>query len=138
MKARLIREFETHNKKHFEAILKTLFPGKVVPFCAKRIGVPLDKSVSHITSDERKRLHRFCKDLRFQITSTRPMAEAIVTAGGVHLSEVHQGSMQSKLIPGLYIVGELLDLDADTGGYNLQIAWSTGWLAAEAIIKEGV
>ncbi|MBN2830565.1 MAG: NAD(P)/FAD-dependent oxidoreductase, partial [Candidatus Cloacimonetes bacterium] len=90
MKARLIREMELNNRKHFEAVLKTLFPGKVVSYCAKRIGVPLDKSVSHITAEERKNLHRFCKDLRFNISGTRPIEEAIVTAGGVDLKEVQQ------------------------------------------------
>ncbi len=136
MKARLIRELEDKNKRQFESVLRTLFPGKVVPFCAKRIAVPLKKPVSQITAKERTRLHRFCKDLRFNIKSTRAIEEAIITAGGVNLKEVQQSTMESKLIPGLYIVGELLDLDADTGGFNLQIAWSTAWLAADSIIEK--
>ncbi len=133
LKARLLREFEDKNKRQFESVLRTLFPGKVVPFCSKRISVPLNKPVSQITAKERIRLHRFCKDLRFKVKSTRSIEEAIITAGGVSLKEIQQSTMESKLIPGLYVIGELLDLDADTGGYNLQIAWSTAWLAAESV-----
>jgi len=136
MKERLLREIEKFNKRRFDWVLKTLFPGKLVPFCAEYIKVPLEKPVSQITAKERTRLHRFCKDLRFHITSTRPIEEAIVTAGGVHLNEINQKTMESKIIKGLYVVGELLDLDADTGGYNLQIAWSTAWLAAESIAED--
>ena len=88
-----------------------------------------------MAAGERRKILLLMKDLRFTITGCRPFKEAIITAGGVVTPEIDANTMESKLVRNLYFAGELLDLDADTGGYNLQIAFSTGWLAAESCIK---
>jgi hypothetical protein len=98
-------------------------------------GIPTDKLVNQISVGERKRLVSLLKSLRFNIVSPLPLAAAMVTAGGVSLKEVDPRTIASRLVAGLYLCGEVLDLDADTGGYNLQAAFSTGYVAGEQAAK---
>ena len=95
----------------------------------KYAGIPESRVVNSISREERKNLVRALKDFRLKITDTRPLAEAIVTRGGVSLKEIDPRTMESRIVKGLYLAGEVLDIDAYTGGYNLQIAFSTGYLA---------
>ncbi len=99
------------------------------------MGIPADKLAHQITAKERRKLRLWLKGFRLDVTRYRPLNEAIVTAGGVALNEVDPRTMQSKLVPGLYFAGEVLDLNADTGGYNLQAAFSTGALAGMSAAK---
>ncbi|MFH1999620.1 MAG: NAD(P)/FAD-dependent oxidoreductase, partial [Planctomycetota bacterium] len=92
-----------------------------------------EKAGHQITADERKQLRMWLKDFRMEISGFRPIAEAIVTAGGVHLKEINPYTMESRNVKGLYFAGEVLDIHGDTGGYNLQAAFSTGWLAGRSI-----
>jgi predicted Rossmann fold flavoprotein len=127
--ARLLRDLETHGKQKFCTLLRGLLPAKLIPVCAELTGIPGDKLGHQITAEERKRLRLWLKDFRLEVTGHRPFTEAIVTAGGVETKEVDPRTMASRLVEGLYFAGEVLDIDADTGGYNLQAAFSTGWLA---------
>ena len=129
---RLLRDIDAHGKQHFRSLLKGLLPRKLIPVCAALNEIPLDKPCHQITSKERARLRAWLKDFRLQVTGYRPFAEAIVTAGGVDTREVDPYTMASRLVDGLYFAGEVLDVDADTGGYNLQAAFSTGWVAGRA------
>jgi hypothetical protein len=101
-----------------------------------QIGLAAQKNLSRLTADERKALRLWLKELRFDITTHRSWDEAIITAGGVSLKEVNPRTMESKLVQGLFFAGEVLDLDGATGGYNLQIAYSTGWLAGSEAGKQ--
>jgi hypothetical protein len=129
---RLQRDLENHGKQHFQNLLKGLLPAKMIPVCMDAVGIPADKPAHQITAKERKRLRLWLKDLRFDIVAHRSFDEAIVTSGGVDLKEIDPKTMESRRIQGLYVIGELLDLDGDTGGYNLQAAFSTGWLAGRS------
>lgn len=130
--ARLLRDLDAHGKRQFRSLLKGLLPGKLVPVFLTLTGIPPDRVGHQITSAERKRLLSTLKDLRLNVTGHRSLSEAIITAGGVATREVEPRTMASRLAEGLYFAGELLDIDADTGGYNLQAAFSTGWLAGRA------
>ncbi|MBN1779779.1 NAD(P)/FAD-dependent oxidoreductase [bacterium] len=127
--ARLIRDMNTSGKKQFRNLLKALLPLKMIPVCLDAVRIPEDKPANQISSEERRRLRTWLKDFRLDITGHRPLTEAIITAGGIPLKEVDPRTMQSRLVRGLFFAGEILDLNADTGGYNLQAAFSTGWLA---------
>ncbi len=130
--ARLRRDLDRHGKRAFHNVVRGLVPGKMVAVLVELAEVPSDKVAHQITSQERKRLFGLLRDLRMTVTAQRPLREAIVTAGGVALDEVNPRTLESRLVRGLYFCGELLDVDADTGGYNLQAAFSTGWLAGDA------
>ncbi|NDJ77456.1 MAG: NAD(P)/FAD-dependent oxidoreductase [Chloroflexi bacterium] len=130
--ARLLRDLDQHGKQQFRTLLKGLLPRKLIPACIFLTGIPAAKVANKITAKERKRLLRWLKDFRLDVTGHRPLAAAIVTAGGVALDEVNPRTLESRLVPGLYFAGEVLDIDADTGGYNLQAAFSTGWLAGQS------
>ena len=132
---RLQRDFELHGKMQFKKILKELLPQKLIPVCIDLVKIPAEKSGSQITGEERRRLLRWLKDFSFEVSGHRNFSEAIITAGGVALNEVDSQTMQSKIIKGLFFAGELLDIDADTGGYNLQAAFSTGWRAGQSVIS---
>ena len=132
LEARLLRDFDTFGKRQFHSYLKELLPAKMIPVCSDTLAIPADKPVSQLNSGERKRLRLWLKDLRFGIRSARPLKEAIITAGGVSTKEIDPRTMQSKIIRGLYFAGEVIDINADTGGYNLQAAFSTGWLAGNS------
>jgi predicted Rossmann fold flavoprotein len=127
--ARLIRELKAHGKQRVRNLLKTLLPRKLIPLCVELTRIPEDKAGHHVTQEERKRLLQWLKRFSFRVIGHRSFEEAIVTAGGVHTREVNPKTMESLLVKGLYFAGEMLDVDGDTGGYNLQAAFSTGWLA---------
>ena len=105
--------------------------------CADLVEIPPDKPGHQITSEERARLRSWLKDFRLEVTGFQPIAQAIVTAGGVDTREVDPRTMASRLVEGLYFAGEVIDVDADTGGYNLQAAFSTGWLAGRSAAASG-
>jgi predicted Rossmann fold flavoprotein len=130
--ARLLRDLDAHGKQQFRTLLKGLLPRKLIPVCLDLTGIPPEKLAHQITAQERKRLRAWLKDFRLQVTGYRSFAEAIITAGGVDTREVDPRTMASRLVEGLYFAGEVLDVDADTGGYNLQAAFSTGWLAGRS------
>lgn len=127
--ARLLRELDFHGKSKVKSMMKNLLPLKMLyPFC-EYVACDPEKFCNQISGAERKNIHRGLKEMRFTITGNTGWNDAIVTSGGVELKEVNPSTMESKLITGLYVAGELLDLDAATGGYNLQIAWSSGYVA---------
>ena len=129
---RLLRDLDASGKQHFHNMLKGLLPSKLIPVCLDLVGISPHKPNHQITSEERKRLRLWLKDFRLRVTGHRSMREAIVTAGGVSVDEVEPRTMASRIVDGLYFAGEVLDVDADTGGYNLQAAFSTGWIAGQA------
>ena len=130
--ARLLRELEGHKNKVFANSLDGLLPQKLIPVVVERSGIAPGTRCHSVTKGQRQALLALLKDLTFEIQGVRPIAEAIVTAGGVDLQEVDPRTMGSRLCPGLFIAGEMLDCDAPTGGYNLQIAFATGRLAGES------
>lgn len=126
---RVLREFEANHNRQFKNSVDSLFPAKLKPVMVELSEIPEDKKVHEITKEERLRFVRLIKDFTMTLTNLRGYNEAIITKGGVSVKEVDPGTMESKKVSGLYFAGEVLDLDAVTGGYNLQIAWSTGYLA---------
>ena len=126
---RVLREFEANHNRQFKNAVDSLFPAKLKPVMVELSEIPEDKKVHEITKEERLRFVRLIKDFTMTLTNLRGYNEAIITKGGVSVKEVDPGTMESKKVSGLYFAGEVLDLDAVTGGYNLQIAWSTGYLA---------
>jgi hypothetical protein len=134
---RLLRDIQALGRKQFSSLLEGLLPRKLIPICATQTGIPWDKKNNQISAEERKRLRMWLKeDFRFQIVDHRSFDQAIITAGGVDTHEVNPQTMASKRIQGLYFAGEVLDVDADTGGYNLQAAFSTGWAAGRAAASQ--
>lgn len=134
---RVLREFETNHNRQFKNAVDSLFPSKLRPVIVELSGIPEEKKVHEITKEERLRFVRLIKDFTMTLTGLRDYNEAIITKGGVSVKEIDPGTMESKLVKGLYFAGEVLDLDAVTGGYNLQIAWSTGYLAGMNAGVEG-
>jgi hypothetical protein len=128
---RLQRDFDQYGKRSYRRILAGLLPLKMVEPFIQMTGIPADKPAHQIVATERERIAGMLKSLRFNIRAPLPMSSAIVTAGGISLKEIDPRTMASRLIRGLYFCGEVMDIDADTGGYNLQSAFSTGFLAAE-------
>ncbi|MGI6254318.1 MAG: NAD(P)/FAD-dependent oxidoreductase [Acutalibacter sp.] len=124
--ARLLRELESHKNKFFANSLEELLPQKLIPVVVERSGIPGETRCHSVTREQRRALLELLRDFTVEIQGFRPIAEAIVTSGGVSLKEVDPRTMESKVVQGLYIAGELLDADAYTGGYNLQIAFATG------------
>ncbi|HIQ37767.1 MAG TPA: NAD(P)/FAD-dependent oxidoreductase [Desulfocapsa sulfexigens] len=135
--ARLIRDFEKRHKEPFADVLRGLLPAQMVPLCLEQTQIPADKVAGGISKKERRTLLNWLKGLRLEVTRHRSFKEAIVTAGGVNLKEVNPRTMESKIVSGLYLAGELLDLNGNTGGYNLQAAFSTGWLAGWSVGEKG-
>ncbi|HJB95539.1 MAG TPA: NAD(P)/FAD-dependent oxidoreductase [Candidatus Mediterraneibacter intestinigallinarum] len=134
---RVLREFEANHNRQFKNAVDSLFPAKLRPVMVELSGIPEEKKVHEITKEERLRFVRLIKDFTMTLTGLRGFNEAIITKGGVSVKEIDPGTMESKLVKGLYFAGEVLDLDAVTGGYNLQIAWSTGYLAGMNAGVEG-
>ena len=126
---RVLREFEANHNRQFKNAVDSLFPAKLKPVIVELSGIPEEKKVNEVTKEERLRFVRMIKDFSMTLTAMRGYNEAIITKGGVSVKEIDPGTMESKLVNRLYFAGEVLDLDAVTGGYNLQIAWSTGYLA---------
>ncbi len=135
--ARLLRDLDEHGKQQYQTLLKELLPRKLIPVCVELTGIPAERVGHQITAEERKRLRAWLKDFRLEVTGYRPFTEAIITAGGVDIREFDGRTMASRLVDGLYFAGEVLDLDADTGGYNLQAAFSTGWVAGRSAAQAG-
>lgn len=131
--ARILREFESGKNRQFKNILPALFPSKLIPVMIERSSIPADKAVHDISREERKILVALTKQFPLTLTKLRDYNEAIITRGGVSVKEINPATMESKLVRGLYFAGEVLDLDAVTGGFNLQIAWSTGYAAGKGI-----
>ena len=130
--ARLLREVAASPKRHFHTMLRELLPSSLIPVCVDLTGIPADKAAHAITAEERRRLRVWLKDFRLDVTGHRPLSEAIVTAGGVDTAQVDPHTMGSRVVEGLFFAGEVLDVDAETGGYNLQAAFSTGWVAGRS------
>ncbi len=130
--ARLLRDFAASGKKLLQTELTSLLPASLAEIFPRLCGLPGTLRCNQITAEQRRSLADTLKALPLRIRSPRPVAEAIVTRGGVNVKEVDPASMRSRILPNLYFAGELLDVDAHTGGYNLQIAWSTGALAGTA------
>lgn len=131
--ARILREFEAAKNKQFKNVLGTLYPAKIIPIIVELCKIPEEKPVHDISKEERKQLIQMTRQFPLTLTALRDYNEAVITRGGVSVREVNPSTMESKKVQGLYFAGEVLDLDAVTGGYNLQIAWSTGYAAGKAI-----
>ena len=130
---RLLADIDTNGTRIFNDALRLWLPAELIPLALTQLHIEYYKRLHQITGEDRRRLRDWLKGVKFTLTGTHDWNEAVVTQGGVALGEVNPKTMESRLVKGLYIVGELLDLDADTGGYNLQIAFSTGHAAGEAI-----
>nr|WP_308550966.1 NAD(P)/FAD-dependent oxidoreductase [uncultured Peptostreptococcus sp.] len=127
--ARILRDFEKYSNKPFEKSLKDLLPKKMIDYIVYKTGIDRKKPVHQVSKEERHILLRLIKGVEYDIKRLRPIEEAIVTEGGISVKEVNPSTMESKLVEGLYFAGEILDINGFTGGYNLQIAFSTGYLA---------
>lgn len=133
---RILRDFEDKKNKQLKNALDGLLPSKLIPVIIQLAQVPAEKYVHDITKEERQMLVGLLKNLPLTVTGTRPFMEAIITQGGISVKDINPSTMESKLIKNLYFAGEVLDLDAMTGGFNLQIAWSTGYLAGMSIREQ--
>lgn len=131
---RILKDFEESKNRQYKNSLQKLLPSKMIPIIITLSGIDPDKKVNEITKEERSKLIEILKGLPMTIIGLRGWKEAIITKGGVSVKQVNPSTMESKLVEHLYFAGEVLDLDAMTGGYNLQIAWSTGYLAGNSII----
>ena len=129
LEKRYLREFDTYRNKNISNVIERMLPRKMVPVFLRKAGVPEDKKVRDITKKERRRMEELMKGMEMHITGVRGFEEAIVTRGGVNVKEVSPTTMESKLVDHVFFAGEILDVDAVTGGFNLQIAWSTGYTA---------
>lgn len=134
--ARILRDFSAKMNKNFVNSLDELLPERLIKEVAARSGIPFDKKVNQITSDERARLGFAVKNLRFELVGLDNVEYGIVTCGGVDVKEIDPSTMESKLVKGLYFAGEMMDVDAYTGGFNIQIAFSTGFVAGNAANRE--
>ncbi|MEQ2835360.1 NAD(P)/FAD-dependent oxidoreductase [Dorea formicigenerans] len=130
---RVLRDFEENHNRQFKNAITKLFPTKLIPVMLELGGIDPEKKVNSIEKEERKQFVHLIKHFRMTLTGLRDYPEAIITKGGVNVKEIDPGTMESKFVKGLYFAGEVLDLDALTGGFNLQIAWSTGYAAGNAI-----
>ena len=133
---RILRDFAEAKNKQFKNSLNHLYPAKLVPVIIERSGIDPDKQVNEITKEERRHLVQSTKALTFTLTGLRPFKEAIITQGGVDVKGINPSTMEAKKTENLYFAGEVLDVDAVTGGFNLQIAWSTGWSAGKAAAEK--
>ncbi len=130
---RLLRDIETYAKNQIKHIFRSWLPAAIIPSFLEQLDLDDNMPVANLSAKNRKKIRLLMKNWSFNIKGYRSFKEAIITAGGVCCSEVDSKTMQSKITKGLYFAGEVLDIDADTGGYNLQIAWSTGWIAGSSI-----
>jgi predicted Rossmann fold flavoprotein len=134
--ARLIRDTEKYGRENIKSLLRKLLPGQLVRVCINKLSLNSDKPASQLSSEERKKIINWLKDFRLDIRGYRPYDEAIITSGGIDTAQVSQKTFMSTITGGLFFAGEVLNLDGPTGGYNLQIAFTSGWCAAEGIIKK--
>jgi predicted Rossmann fold flavoprotein len=136
LETRVLRDMEERKNQNFTALLGGLVPHSMVPVLAERCGISGDTKVHSVTKEQRRMLESVLKRFDIRITGTRSVAEAIVTSGGIKTGEINPNTMESKTVKGLYFAGELIDTDAYTGGFNLQIAWATGRAAGQAAAAE--
>ncbi len=136
--ARILRDVEKYSNKEFKKSLGELAGRTMIPVLVSLSGIPEDEKVNAITREQRQKLLQLFKAFPVPISGARPIDEAIVTAGGVSTKEINPRTMESKLVQGLYFAGEVLDLDGYTGGFNLQIAWSTGYVAGNSVLKDEI
>ncbi len=129
LEKRIIRDFEKYSRKQFKNSLNDLLPSKLIPVIIKLSSIDGDKFVHQITKNERRKLIEILKSLKLTFEKFRPLNEAIITSGGISTNEINPSTMESKIVKGLFFAGEIIDVDALTGGFNLQIAYSTGYLA---------
>ena len=129
---RILRDLEQYKNRSMENALTDLLPRSMIPVVLRRTGIPADLQANSLTKQQRRSLVDLLKNFSLDITGKRPVAEAIITSGGVKTSEIDPKTMESKKVPGLYFAGEIIDCDAYTGGFNLQIAWATAYAAASA------
>mgnify|MGYP001112611653 FL=1 len=134
---RMLRDFEENRNRQFKNALGGLYPAKLISVMIERSGIDPEKKVHEVTKQERRRLVELTKAFTLQVRGKRGFDEAVITQGGVSVKEVNPSTMESKLVRGLYFAGEVLDLDGLTGGFNLQIAWSTGYLAGKCSTERG-
>ncbi|MCD6312070.1 MAG: NAD(P)/FAD-dependent oxidoreductase [Elusimicrobia bacterium] len=130
--ARILRDLKTYGKQQMKTILKNLLPKKMIPVCLSLTGIPAGKEGNSVTADERKRLRVWLKDFRLTVFGCRGLDEAIITSGGIPVKEISSQNMESKIVRNLFFAGEIIDMDAETGGYNLQAAFSTGFVAGRS------
>lgn len=130
---RILRDFDEFSNKQYKNALDNLLPRKLIPVIIAKSGIDPEKKVNLITREERGHLLHLLKNFTFHISSLRDYNEAVITKGGIHVKEINPATMESKLVQGVYFIGEVLDLDALTGGFNLQIAWSTAYVAGNEI-----
>ena len=128
---RVLRDFSEFKNKQFKNSLDKLLPQKLIPIIIEKSKINPDKKVNEITKQERKNIVKLLKDFELSISNFRPIDEAIITSGGINIKEINPKTMESKLVPGLYFAGEIIDVDSYTGGFNLQIAYSTGYTAGK-------
>lgn len=134
--ARILRDFEKYKNRNFENALCDLYPAKLIPVMIERSGIPPATKVNSVTKAQRKKLCDITKSFEIPIRGMRPVEEAIITAGGIRTAEIDPATMESKCAPGLFFAGEIIDCDAYTGGFNLQIAWATGYAAGCGAAKK--
>ena len=129
LEARILRDFEEYKNKQFKNSLDKLLPQKLIQTIIEKSNINPEKKINEITKIERKKLVKLLKNFELEIKRFRTIEEAIITSGGVSIKEINPKTMESKIIEGLYFAGEIIDVDAYTGGFNLQIAYSTGYVA---------
>ncbi len=134
---RILRDFEENLNRQFKNALNGLYPSKLISVMIERSGIDPEKKVHEITRQERRRLSELTKAFTLHVREKRGFDEAVITQGGVSVKEINPSTMESRLVRGLYFAGEVLDLDGLTGGFNLQIAWSTGYLAGISCARKG-
>jgi predicted Rossmann fold flavoprotein len=134
--ARIVRDFTKYSNSAFSNVVTRLVPGKLAPVLVRLTGIPPDTKAHSVTREQRAALRGLLKEFTFDIAGTRPIDEAVITSGGVSLPELDPKTMQSKLVRGLYFAGEIIDADAYTGGFNLQIAWSTAYAAGRYVLPD--
>ena len=132
---RILRDFETMQNKNFSNALDDLLPKRFIPVIIEKSGISPDIKVNSVSKEQRSQLVSVLKNLEIEISGTRPIDEAIITRGGINVKEINPSTMESKLMKNLFFAGEMIDVDAMTGGYNLQIAWSTGYLAGQSCME---
>jgi predicted Rossmann fold flavoprotein len=135
LEERILREFDANRNRSVHNAVRGLYPSKMIPVILQRSALDPDIPVHDVTAFLRKGLIRTTKQFARTLTSLRGFGEAVITRGGINVRQIDPGTMESKLVEGLYFTGEVLDVDGFTGGFNLQIAWSTGWAAGESAGK---
>ena len=132
MNERILRDLDTYKNRAMENALTDLLPRSMIPVVLELLSIPVDLQANSLTKQQRRSLVELLKAFPVEITGKRPVSEAIITSGGIKVSEIDPKTMESKLVHGLYFAGEIIDCDAYTGGFNLQIAWASAYAAGQA------